>query len=162
VSTQERGAAAGALAHVDPVAGMVGADANRLAGDAGVPPKERGAAAGLLLDLWHVVLACDLLEVRVGWGQRAPGGVPADAGSGPRPEAALEAVVTLDESAAFRHPEWEMFGVATDPAGGPYLGRADGIDAGNRGEALSEADLAALPAMDALIVRAYGQARGAG
>jgi hypothetical protein len=124
---------------VPPLEGLSAARANRLAAAAGLAPERRGPACDLLLELWERVVADDLAEVRVS---------PA------------AAAVTLDDAARFRHPEWSRFGMATDPAGGPYLARTDLIAAADRGEPVAEAELAALPALDALVVRAYAESLG--
>jgi hypothetical protein len=123
---------------VDPLEGLPEAEANRLAAAAGLPGSARGAAATALTDLWRLVLAEDLLAVRHG------------------PDVAA---ITLDDAAAFRHPDWSRFGFEVDPAGGPYLAKTDAIAAIDAGSPLPPEDWARLPAMDQLIVRAYAQAR---
>ncbi|MDR0366453.1 MAG: hypothetical protein LBH68_06485, partial [Bifidobacteriaceae bacterium] len=66
----------------------------------------------------------------------------------------------LDDAAAFRHPDWSRFGFKVDPHGGPYLAKEHLIGALDRGETVSTAALAALPAMDSAVVQAYAEARG--
>jgi hypothetical protein len=117
--------------------GLPQAGANRLAGQAGVAAKARGTASDMLLSLWEMVLSEDLLEVRYGPGL---------------------ARVTLDDAARFRHPGWARFGFAIDPAGGPYLAKADAIAAIDAGRPWKSGDRARLPVMDDLVVRAYAQA----
>jgi hypothetical protein len=130
---------ADAWLEVDPVTGFDTAVGNRLAGCAGLDVGVRGAASALLVALWGVVLEEDLEVLRV---------------AGRRVE------VTLDDAAAFRHPDWSRFGFQIDPQGGPYLAKEHLIRAVDRGEAVSEATVAALPVIDAVVVRAYAEARG--
>jgi succinyl-CoA synthetase beta subunit len=127
---------------VDPLEGLGPAQANLLAGSAGLPPESRGAASDLLQDLWNLVTADDLLAISVAPGQAA--------------------AAELDLAAAFRHPEWSAYGVALDPHGGPYLARTELIAQADKGRAPAEAALRTLPAMDELVVRAHCRARGLG
>ncbi|MDR1633460.1 MAG: hypothetical protein LBS27_00720 [Bifidobacteriaceae bacterium] len=126
-----------AMLTIEPLEGLPEAEANRLAAAAGLPDSDRGRAATLLTELWRLVSAEDLLQVRYG---------PA------------VATVVLDDAAAFRHPDWARFGFAVDPAGGPYLAKTAAIAAVDAGAGIPPEDWAKIPAMDALVFRAYAQA----
>jgi hypothetical protein len=128
-----------AEAQIDPLEGLSQGGANRLAGESGLRPEARGAASDLLLRLWDIVCAGDLLELRV-----APG----------------RAAASLDRAAAFRHPEWSRYGVALDPRGGPYLARAEAIAAADQARPPAPTPAAARPALDELVIDAYRQSRG--
>jgi succinyl-CoA synthetase beta subunit len=94
VATEEPGAIA--RLHVDPLDGLDADDARRLVDEAGLDPAAADELAELLLGLWTVYRDGDaeLVEVNplvlTGEGRVV----------------ALDAKVTLDDSAAFRHPEW--------------------------------------------------------
>ncbi len=91
----------GAIArlHVDPVDGLSAEAAARLVADAGLDPEARAQAAQLLLELYtcYVEGDCDLAEIN-----------PLILTTEGKVHA-LDAKVTLDDNAAFRHPEWEEF-----------------------------------------------------
>ncbi|MGA2036291.1 MAG: ADP-forming succinate--CoA ligase subunit beta [Acidimicrobiales bacterium] len=91
----------GAIArrHVDPVDGLSAAQAAELVAEAGLDEAARARAADLLVKLYdcYVQGDCDLVEIN-----------PMILTSDGRVHA-LDAKVTLDDSAAFRHPEWEEF-----------------------------------------------------
>ena len=85
--------------HVDPVEGLTAASARRLVDEARLDPEARDSAVEVLLDLYRCYVQgdADLVEVN-------PLILTTDARVH-----ALDAKVTLDDSAAFRHPEWEEF-----------------------------------------------------
>ncbi|MDE3085601.1 MAG: ADP-forming succinate--CoA ligase subunit beta [Acidobacteriota bacterium] len=91
----------GAIArrHVDPVDGLSAAAAAELVAEAGLDEEARAQAAALLVKLYtcYVEGDCDLAEVN-----------PLILTTDGRVHA-LDAKVTLDDNAAFRHPEWEEF-----------------------------------------------------
>ncbi len=91
--------AAIALLHVDPIDGLTRDEARRWVDRAGLDEVARGQAADLLVDLYRCYTEgdCDLAEIN-----------PLIL----TPEQkvhALDAKVTLDDNATFRHPEWEEF-----------------------------------------------------
>ena len=83
--------------HIDPLDGLATADARRLVEQAGLDPGATDRLADVLVGLWAVYSEGDaeLVEVNPL--------VVTDDGT----VLALDAKVTLDESAAYRHPEWE-------------------------------------------------------
>ncbi len=85
--------------HVDPVDGLSPRAAQRLVADAGLDPEARAPAAELLVALYRCYVEgdCDLAEIN-----------PLILTTDGRVHA-LDAKVTLDDNAAFRHPEWEQF-----------------------------------------------------
>jgi len=85
--------------HVDPVDGLSPVAAQRLVVDAGLDPEARAPAAELLVALYRCYVEgdCDLAEIN-----------PLILTTDGRVHA-LDAKVTLDDNAAFRHPEWESF-----------------------------------------------------
>jgi succinyl-CoA synthetase beta subunit len=85
--------------HVDPVEKLSGAQARRLVADAGLDEDARAQAADLLVKLYDCYAQgdCDLAEIN-----------PLVLTNDGR-VLALDAKVTLDDNAAFRHPEWEEF-----------------------------------------------------
>ncbi len=91
----------GAIArrHVDPVQGLGEADARKLVEEAKLDPEAREGAAQVLLKLYRCFVEgdCDLAEVN-----------PLVLTTDGRVHA-LDAKVTLDDNAAFRHPEWDEF-----------------------------------------------------
>ncbi|MHB8594410.1 MAG: ADP-forming succinate--CoA ligase subunit beta [Acidimicrobiales bacterium] len=91
----------GAIArlHVDPVDGLSIDASERLVADAGLDEEARPQAARLLALLYacYVEGDCDLAEIN-----------PLILTTDGRVHA-LDAKVTLDDNAAFRHPEWEQF-----------------------------------------------------
>ncbi len=84
---------------INPVVGLDEAEALGLAGDAGLGPPLRHDVASVLLGLYRCFVEgdADLVEVN-----------PLVVTSGGR-VLALDAKVTLDDNASFRHPEWEDF-----------------------------------------------------
>ncbi len=91
----------GAIArlHVDPVDGLSPQAARALVADAGLDEEARRGAADVLLGLYRCYTEgdCDLAEINP-LVLTTEGDVHA-----------LDAKVTLDDNAAFRHPEWEEF-----------------------------------------------------
>ena len=88
-----------AMLHIDPLDGLDEATARQWVDRADLDPEAREQAATLLVRLYHCYVEgdCDLAEIN-----------PLIL----TPEGkvhALDAKVTLDENAAFRHPEWEEF-----------------------------------------------------
>jgi succinyl-CoA synthetase beta subunit len=95
----EENPAAIAKIHIDPVDGLTEANARKLVEEAGLNPKAQDGAVQILLNLWRCYTEgdCDLAEIN-----------PLIL----TPEGkvhALDAKVSLDDNAAFRHPEWEEF-----------------------------------------------------
>jgi succinyl-CoA synthetase beta subunit len=90
--------------HVDPVDGLSAAAAARLVEEAGLDPEARAQAAELLVALYRCYTEgdCDLAEIN-----------PLILTTDGRVHA-LDAKVTLDDNAAFRHPEWEEFAGTED------------------------------------------------
>jgi succinyl-CoA synthetase beta subunit len=88
-----------ALLHVDPVDGLSRQEARAWADRAGLDEVARDQAADLLVELYRCYTAgdCDLAEVN-----------PLILTPEGRVHA-LDAKVTLDDNAEFRHPEWEEF-----------------------------------------------------
>lgn len=88
-----------AFLSIDPVRGLDLGTARRWVADAGLDEVAREEAAALLVKLYecYTVGDCDLAEIN-----------PLIL-TGDNHVVALDAKVTLDENAAFRHPEWEEF-----------------------------------------------------
>ena len=88
-----------AMLQIDPLVGLDVATARRWVAEAGLDEAARAQAAELLVKLYtcYVEGDCDLAEVN-----------PLILTPDGRVHA-LDAKVTLDENAAFRHPEWEEF-----------------------------------------------------
>ena len=82
--------------HVDPLDGLSEGDARRLVEQAGLDPLAADQLAEVILGLWKVYRDGDAELVEVN-----PLVLTGDGGV-----VALDAKVTLDDSAAFRHPEW--------------------------------------------------------
>jgi succinyl-CoA synthetase beta subunit len=85
--------------HIDPYTGFSAAEAQRLVADAGLDERARPGAAAVLLSLYRCFTEgdADLVEVN-----------PLVLTTDGRVRA-LDSKVTLDDNAAFRHPEWEEF-----------------------------------------------------
>ena len=85
--------------HIDPVDGLSVAAAAALVAEAGLDDEARAPAAELLVALYRCYVEgdCDLAEIN-----------PLILTTDGRVHA-LDAKVTLDDNAAFRHPEWEEF-----------------------------------------------------
>jgi succinyl-CoA synthetase beta subunit len=85
--------------HIDPVDGLSAAAARAAAVDAKIPERALDGVASILVQLYRCFTEgdCDLAEINPLI--LKPGG----------DVHALDAKVTLDDSAAFRHPEWDEF-----------------------------------------------------
>jgi succinyl-CoA synthetase beta subunit len=91
----------GAIArlHIDPYAGFSSDQARTLVEQAGLDPEARPGAAQVLVDLYRCFVEGDADLVEVNPLILTPDGKVH----------ALDAKVTLDDNAAFRHPEWEQW-----------------------------------------------------
>jgi succinyl-CoA synthetase beta subunit len=85
--------------HIDPVDGLTAEDAATLVGRAGLDKEAREGAIELLVKLYRCFVEGDAELVEVNPLILTPDGRVH----------ALDAKVTLDDSAAFRHPEWAEF-----------------------------------------------------
>jgi len=85
--------------HIDPSVGLTEAEARQLVEQADLHPDARDGAIGILLNLYRCYVAgdADLVEIN-------PLILTTDGRV-----IALDAKVTLDDNAAFRHPEWDQF-----------------------------------------------------
>jgi succinyl-CoA synthetase beta subunit len=85
--------------HIDPSLGLTEADARLLVTEAGLEPEARDGAIGILLNLYRCYVEgdADLVEIN-------PLILTTDGRV-----LALDAKVTLDDNASFRHPEWDQF-----------------------------------------------------
>jgi succinyl-CoA synthetase beta subunit len=91
--------AAIARLHIDPSIGLTEAQAAALVEAAGLDPEARDGAVGILLNLYRCYVEGDADLVEINPLILTPDGRVH----------ALDAKVTLDDSAAFRHPEWDGF-----------------------------------------------------
>jgi len=91
--------AAIARAHIDPVAGLGQPDAERLVEEAGLDPRARPGAVDVLLKLYRCFVDGDADLVEINPLILTPDGRVH----------ALDAKVSLDNNAEFRHPEWAEF-----------------------------------------------------
>jgi succinyl-CoA synthetase beta subunit len=91
--------AAIARLHIDPSIGLTEAQAGALVEVAGLDPEARDGAVGILLNLYRCYVEGDADLVEINPLILTPDGRVH----------ALDAKVTLDDSAAFRHPEWDAF-----------------------------------------------------
>jgi succinyl-CoA synthetase beta subunit len=87
--------------HVDPVDGLTEAGARDLVERAGLPERARAGAADILRKLYTCYVEGDASLVEINPLILTPDGRVH----------ALDAKVSLDDNAAFRHPEWEEFRV---------------------------------------------------
>jgi succinyl-CoA synthetase beta subunit len=85
--------------HVDPTEGLTKAGARQLVEQAGLDPEARDGAVDVLLKLYRCYVDGDADLVEVNPLILTPDGRVH----------ALDAKVTLDDSASFRHPEWDEF-----------------------------------------------------
>ena len=128
--------------HVDPYQGFSEAQADQLVAEAGLDEQAAPAAARVLVSLYRCFSEgdADLVEVN-----------PLVLTTDGRVQA-LDAKVTLDDNAAFRHPEWEEFAATTEldererrarQAGLQYVGLDGfvGIIANGAGLAMSTCDV---------------------
>ena len=141
-SVAEEDPTAIAKMHIDPVDGLTEADARSLVTDGGLNPKAHDGAVQILLNLWRCYTEGDADLVEINPLILTPEGKVH----------ALDAKVSLDDNAAFRHPEWDEFaGVAQiDPReamakskGLQYVGLDGdvGIIANGAGLAMSTCDV---------------------
>src|SRR5262249_52971571 len=84
---------------IDPSVGFTEADARALVEGAGLDPEARAGATAILVDLYRCYVEGDADLVEINPLILTPEGKVH----------ALDAKVTLDDSAAFRHPEWDEF-----------------------------------------------------
>jgi succinyl-CoA synthetase beta subunit len=87
--------------HIDPVDGLTAAGAQDLVARAGLPERARAGAADILQKLYTCYVEGDASLVEINPLILTPDGRVH----------ALDAKVSLDDNAAFRHPEWEAFRV---------------------------------------------------
>jgi len=131
-----------AKAHIDPLVGLDEATARDLVDRAGLDAEARDGAVAVLLNLWRCYDAGDADLVEINPLILTPEGKVH----------ALDAKVTLDDNASFRHPEWDEYrGVAQlDPRdalakekGLQYIGLEGevGIIANGAGLAMSTLDV---------------------
>jgi len=85
--------------HIDPAVGLTEADARRLVTEAGIDREAVDGAIGILLNLYRCYVEGDADLVEINPLILTPDGRVH----------ALDAKVTLDDNAAFRHPEWDDF-----------------------------------------------------
>ncbi|MGC8481152.1 MAG: ADP-forming succinate--CoA ligase subunit beta [Acidimicrobiales bacterium] len=85
--------------HVDPVDGLRPEDASALVASADIDPEARAGVVEVLLSLYRAYTEGDADLVEINPLVLTPAGAVH----------ALDAKVTLDDNAAFRHPEWEPF-----------------------------------------------------
>ena len=85
--------------HIDPAVGFTTADAAALVQEAGLDPEARAGATEILEKLYRCYVEGDADLVEINPLILTPDGRVH----------ALDAKVTLDENAAFRHPEWDEF-----------------------------------------------------
>ena len=95
----EEDPAAIARRHIDPVDGLTEEDARALVTDAAVNPAAHDGAVDILLSLWRCYTEGDADLVEINPLILTPEGRVH----------ALDAKVTLDDNAKFRHPEWDDF-----------------------------------------------------
>ncbi|HET6795404.1 MAG TPA: ADP-forming succinate--CoA ligase subunit beta [Acidimicrobiales bacterium] len=95
----EEDPAAIARLHIDPIDGLDVATARRLVEEAGLDERARDQAAELLVKLYRCFVEGDADLVEINPLILTPDGRVH----------ALDAKVTLDDNAAFRHPEWDEF-----------------------------------------------------
>jgi succinyl-CoA synthetase beta subunit len=91
--------AAIARLHIDPIVGLDRAGAERLVDEAGLDASARTGAVDILLKLYQCFVEGDADLVEINPLILTPDGRVH----------ALDAKVTLDDSASFRHPEWDEF-----------------------------------------------------
>ncbi len=91
----------GAIArmHIDPSVGFTEADARHLVDEARLDPEARDGAVAILTQLYRCYVEGDADLVEINPLILTPAGQVH----------ALDAKVTLDDNAAFRHPEWDAF-----------------------------------------------------
>jgi succinyl-CoA synthetase beta subunit len=85
--------------HIDPSIGLTEGQARQLVEEAGLDPQARDGAIGILLNLYRCYVEGDADLVEINPLILTPDGRVH----------ALDAKVTLDDNAAFRHPDWDAF-----------------------------------------------------
>ena len=103
--------------HIDPSVGLTEAEARQLVEEAGLDDDARDGAIGILLNLYRCYVEgdADLVEIN-------PLILTTDGRV-----LALDAKVTLDDNAGFRHPEWEQFRDIDELDDRERLARAKGL-----------------------------------
>jgi succinyl-CoA synthetase beta subunit len=103
--------------HVNPVVGLNEATAKKAAVDAKIPAKAQDGVANILVKLYDCFVKgdCDLAEINP-LILKPTGEVHA-----------LDAKVSLDANAAFRHPEWEAYAATQELDGREKLAREKGL-----------------------------------
>ncbi|MFM7308133.1 MAG: ADP-forming succinate--CoA ligase subunit beta, partial [Actinomycetota bacterium] len=103
--------------HVNPVVGLDEATAKKAAIDAKIPSKAQDGVASILVKLYDCFVKgdCDLAEINP-LILKPSGEVHA-----------LDAKVSLDANASFRHPEWEAFAATQELDGREQLAREKGL-----------------------------------
>jgi succinyl-CoA synthetase beta subunit len=105
------------MLHIDPVDGLSAEAASKAAAEAKLNPQAVDGAAEILLKLYDCFTKgdCDLAEINP-LILRPDGGVHA-----------LDAKVSLDDSAAFRHPEWDEYRATEELDAREQLAREKGL-----------------------------------
>ena len=105
------------MLHIDPVDGLNAAGAKKAAIDAKIPEKARQGVADILVKLYRCFVEgdCDLAEINP-LILKPTGEVHA-----------LDAKVSLDSNADFRHPEWEEFKATEELDAREQLAREKGL-----------------------------------
>ncbi|MFM8014598.1 MAG: ADP-forming succinate--CoA ligase subunit beta [Actinomycetota bacterium] len=103
--------------HISPVVGLDEATAKKAAIDAKIPSKAQDGVASILVKLYDCFVKgdCDLAEVNP-LILKPSGEVHA-----------LDAKISLDANASFRHPEWEAFAATQELDGREHLAREKGL-----------------------------------
>jgi len=103
--------------HISPVVGLDEATAKKAAIDAKIPSKAQDGVASILVKLYDCFVKgdCDLAEINP-LILKPSGEVHA-----------LDAKVSLDANASFRHPEWEAFAATQELDGREQLAREKGL-----------------------------------
>ncbi|MFM7080850.1 MAG: ADP-forming succinate--CoA ligase subunit beta [Actinomycetota bacterium] len=103
--------------HISPVVGLNEATAKKAAIDAKIPSKAQDGVASILVKLYDCFVKgdCDLAEINP-LILKPSGEVHA-----------LDAKVSLDANASFRHPEWEAFAATQELDGREQLAREKGL-----------------------------------
>ncbi|MFM7963016.1 MAG: ADP-forming succinate--CoA ligase subunit beta [Actinomycetota bacterium] len=103
--------------HISPVVGLNEATAKKAAIDAKIPSKAQDGVASILVKLYDCFVKgdCDLAEINP-LILKPSGEVHA-----------LDAKISLDANASFRHPEWEAFAATQELDGREQLAREKGL-----------------------------------
>ena len=103
--------------HINPVSGLDEATAKKASVDAKIPDKAQAGVASILVKLYDCFVKgdCDLAEINP-LILKPSGEVHA-----------LDAKVSLDANASFRHPEWEAFAATQELDGREKLAREKGL-----------------------------------